>query len=412
MTLWLIEPRDPVIFRDGRPFNASPGARATTLAYPFPSTVAGATRTRAGRMADGQFDDSRIDKLKAEEMRGPLLVQLGPENLGAEDLNPDKKIVDWLFPLPADALLLRPQDADSPTARLVPLTVLHTPAGAVTDLDGLGLVGTATAEKGKPLAKPPAFWHRHQFESWLLAPAINDTLDLINTSSWGPGSESRMHVSINFDDKTAEDGALFQTTGLRFTELPHNDDGGPPPLQEAKHLALALETTATLSAGIDFLGGERRAARWITPQAGSALPPCPDKVREAIKTAKHCRLILLTPALFTAGHLPTWIKHGVAGVHVEILAAAIHRYLTVSGWDYAYVGPDKRRGRPKPTRRLTPAGSVYFLKLPEDETAIDRFIEKIWMHNVSDADQDRLDGFGLAALGVWDGAPKEMEMAK
>ncbi|MFZ2521089.1 MAG: type III-B CRISPR module-associated Cmr3 family protein, partial [Anaerolineae bacterium] len=31
MKTWLIEPRDPLIFRDGRPFSASPGARAKTL---------------------------------------------------------------------------------------------------------------------------------------------------------------------------------------------------------------------------------------------------------------------------------------------------------------------------------------------------------------------------------------------
>lgn len=399
MTLWLIEPRDPVIFRDGRPFNNSPGARATTLPYPFPSTVSGAVRTRSGRMENGKFDSSQIEALQSQEMRGPLLVQLDSE----------KKIADWLFPVPADALLLRPKDTGSQTVQLVPLTVLDTPADTVTDMVGLKLVGTVSSVKGKPVAQPPAFWRQNQFESWLLAPMANKSLDLAGVSRWGPGTESRVHVSIGAH-QTAEDGALFQTIGLRFTELQHNEDKGPPPLSETKQLALALETTATISAGIDFLGGERRTVHWIAPQPADSLPSCPIKVRETIKATRHCRLILLTPGLFAEGYLPSWIKDGVAGVQIEVVAAAVHRYLTVSGWDYAYVDENKRRGRPKPTRRLTPSGTVYFLKLPNDEAAIDRFIDSIWMQNVSDTKQDRLDGFGLAALGVWDGKPKEMEM--
>ena len=63
MTVWLIEPRDPVIFRDGKPFNASPGAHAKTLSFPFPATAAGATRTRAGLDTSGRFDRARINDL-------------------------------------------------------------------------------------------------------------------------------------------------------------------------------------------------------------------------------------------------------------------------------------------------------------------------------------------------------------
>lgn len=392
MALWLIEPRDPVIFRDGRPFNASPGARATTLAHPFPSTIVGAARTRSGRKTDGKFDETRIQDLLAEELRGPLLVRL----------DGSQSIIDWLFPVPADALLLRPETADSHTARLIPVTVLDSPAGAYTDLAGLKLVGTVGVEKGKPLPQAPTYWNRSQFETWLSAPMRNDSLDLTATSSWGPTSESRIHVSMG-EYQTAEDGALFQTTGLRFTTLDRPDTDGTPKLAGIKHFALALDTSAKLTAGVDFLGGERRAVRWHSPQPAETLPTCPPQIRQAIKASKHCRLVLLTPGLFKDGYQPSWIRDAIPGVGAQIEAAAVHRYQTVSGWDFEHQ-------RPKPTRRLAPAGSVYFLKLDGNDGTIEKFIDTIWMHNVSDDPQDRLDGFGLAMLGVWDGVPKEMEM--
>jgi CRISPR-associated protein Cmr3 len=76
----------------------------------------------------------------------------------------------------------------------------------------------------------------------------------------------------------------------------------------------------------------------------------------------------------------------------------------VSGWDFEI-------NKPKPTRRLTPAGTTLFLKLDGDEDAIRRWIEATWMCCVSDEEQDRRDGFGLAVLGVWDGKLQPMEVS-
>jgi len=393
MTIWLIEPRDPVIFRDGRPFNASPGARAKTLSFPLPATTAGATRTRAGRDANGHFDSSRIKELCGKQLRGPLLVELGE----------DGGVKDWLFPAPADALILKHEPYKKEAGRLIPLTVVQAPTGTATNLgDSLALVGVAASADGKPHSKAPAFWRQAQFEAWLLGPKAEDVA-FANLGISGPVRESRMHVSIASDKQTAEDGALFQTAGLEFTTLPASPEDEPLPLAEAGRLALALQTNAGVKAGLDFLGGERRIVHW--QETDAAFPACPKCVSDAIKAQKHCRLILLTPGLFVKGYLPALDPQIVGGLKATVVAAAVNRYQTVSGWDY-------EKDKPKPTRRLAPAGSVYFLKLDgnPDDTAIDSFIDAVWMHNISDDPQDRLDGFGLAALGVWDGVPKEMEV--
>ena len=60
---WIIEPHDPLIVRDGRPFGPNPSAQAISLSFPFPSTTTGGVRSRAGLKGDGTFLDS-IGKLR------------------------------------------------------------------------------------------------------------------------------------------------------------------------------------------------------------------------------------------------------------------------------------------------------------------------------------------------------------
>ncbi|MEW6405859.1 MAG: type III-B CRISPR module-associated Cmr3 family protein, partial [Chloroflexota bacterium] len=63
------------------------------------------------------------------------------------------------------------------------------------------------------------------------------------------------------------------------------------------------------------------------------------------------------------------------------------------------------------TRRMSPAGSVYFLELNGSEANISSFIEAVWMQNISDDEQDCRDGFGLAVLGTWDGNIPEIDLS-
>ncbi|HNG95593.1 MAG TPA: type III-B CRISPR module-associated Cmr3 family protein, partial [Acidobacteriota bacterium] len=115
MRIWVIEPRDPFIARDGKPFGAIPGARASSLPFPFPSTTTGGVRTRAGLNANGIFTASPEDS-RTIEVAGPFLVEL----------NQTGEIAEWLVPAPADALLFETNRKDDRTARckqLVPQVV-------------------------------------------------------------------------------------------------------------------------------------------------------------------------------------------------------------------------------------------------------------------------------------------------
>ena len=398
VTTWIIEPHDPLIVRDGRPFGPDPSARAVSLSFPFPSTTTGGVRTRAGLKADGTFDVSQIARVKLIKVRGPLLVQLAQ----SED-----KIEQWLVPAPADALLLELEKKDHALCkRLVPLK-LYEGAETVSTNDGtsLMLVGPVQSDLRKPSKEAPLYWYWDTFQRWLVDPSDHEQ-SLATLGLSGPPREHRLHVSMNPDTLIAKEGALFETSGLEFTSTSFGGDYETR-LSGARRLALAVavdkKEASSIRTGLASLGGERRMVSWR--RSSSDLPECPPKLLTAIIKQKACRVLLLTPACFEQGYRPRWLVEPRDGVQPSLQAIAIQRPQVVSGWDLEHGGP-------KPTRRLAPAGTVLFLSLVGDDKAIESWVEGIWMQCVSDDEQDQKDGFGLAVLGSWSGKPEVMQEAE
>ncbi len=385
--MWLIEPRDSLIVRDGKPFGADAGNRADSLQFPFPSTITGALRTRAGlaRLNGDRngFDASLADELQREiSVRGPLLAEINEDS------------ADFLFPAPADCIIFQAEERED-VARLVPLLPIEKQGDFVANLD-LHLCGLSEFQKGKPHTKAPRFWRRSAFEIWLSEPKAQE-MRLSELGISGLEKDRRTHVVIDRRTKAAQEGGLFETRGLEFIRRQPDGSGH-------KRYALALEVNygnfdARIKEGIAPIGGERRLAFWRKIE--TPFPPCPEEIKKKILLQKHCRLILLTPAVFEQGFLPTWLQ-SVHFVSIEIKSVAVNRYQVISGWDF-------KLGKPKGTRRVSPAGTVLYFKLDGSEEAIRNWIEEVWFSCISDDEQDRKDGFGLAALGVWDGELLRLE---
>ncbi len=391
MSLWLLVSRDPLIFRDGKPFTANPGERAKSLAFPFPSTVAGSVRTLIGtNPKTGIFNlqPQQLEGLKKRIVRGPILVELSHTDT----------IQEMFFPAPMDALLVEEKGQQVFRYALLPF---RAPQGAKTDLDDLNLIGPSKHVKEKPFLHAPLFWRWTEMQKWLKGEADGPIADPDSLGIIGAERESRSHVSIQPDVQVSREGALFQTSGMEFIRVKFDQENR---MMDANSLALAVEIDedADIKEGLFYLGGERRLAHWQRTQ--TILEKCPDTIKEKIIQQKHCRLILATPAYFEGGYLPAnWTND--FGIIVQ--AVAVRRYQTVSGWDY-------ETNTQKPTRRLAPAGSVYFLKFNEKtkEADIRIFIDSVWLKAISDDEQARNDGFGLALLGAWDGTVHEMEATK
>lgn len=394
MQTWLVEPHDPLVFRDGKPFTAIPGARAVSIPFPMPSTVAGAVRTRSGKLQhNGRFpagDERVITELLNKQIIGPLLCTMGP----------DGTVQDLFLPAPQDALVLQRDPSDLVHGDLVPLVPREADDVQTNLPDGLRLLYPTQLAKAKSHKNAPRFWSWAQMLDWLQTPREAEKVELASLGLRGLEYAYRTHVSINAKTSTAQEGALFQTGGLEFILAERDEEYGRIHLAQARQFGLLLVTDAELKSGPDFLGGERRVVCWREAQFD--LPGCPDTVRSVIRQTKRGRLVLATPGVFKEGYLPTWVKQVVSGVGVRVVAAAVPRYQAISGWDY-------KKKEPKPSRRLAPAGSVYFFEIEGEEMAIDYFIDSVWWKPISDAEQDRRDGFGVALVGVWPEMEEEVQ---
>lgn len=372
MSAWVLWPRDPLVVRDGRPNQGR--SESATLAFPWPGTAAGVVRTRVGSDADGRFVATDPAKLQEIGVRGPILTDGGRV----------------FAPAPRDALALRDQ-----SDRLFALRPLDDAGGARFDDGSLAPVGFRRGElpEGKAEALP-AWWAWEAFARWLASPDALTRKELAAASVRALPRERRVHVKLTAE-RVAEDAMLFETDGLRFTRA--SDDH---PLDAANELGLFVDVAegAKLRAGLGAFAGERRLVRW--EESAVALPAMPDGVRGHLARdagSVRVRVLLLTPGCFAAGSQPSFAAGSALGsrdgVTVRPVASIVPRPETVSGWDFA-------RKRPKGTRRLVSAGSVFWVELtgsPERRLA---WAEGVWMRNVSEAEQDRRDGYGLAALGV------------
>lgn len=374
MVTLIIEPRDPLMVRDSKPFGLTPGSRARSLPFPFPSTIIGGLRARIG-LNQGVFDTTNIEKVKKAGMRGPLLVELGQTE------------VNFFVPAPSDALIFESEDGKLDVHKIVPI---ETPEHMSTDLDSrFALTGLIKPNRSKVAERVPRFWNWKAFEKWLSEETSYLRFSFEDLGIEGLLQEIRTHVRIEKASQTALDGGLFQTSGLEFQT------------RKRKRLALAIDTDQEVDAGFAPLAGERRLVYW--DKCSESFPTISENIKTSIAAKRACRLILLTPGFFQKGAIPSKILTNANEVKISLEAITLRNVDTVSGWNL--------EGRtPKPIRRLAAAGTTFFLKLEGEQRAIYNWIDNTWMRNVSDDEQSCLDGFGLAALGVWSGERKNMEL--
>ncbi len=388
---WLeILPRDPLVFRDGRPFSAFPGAKVRGFPFPMPQTLAGAVRGRIGEARGYEPGEERWDGLKKEvAVHGPLLF--------------DRKNGEVLIPAPLDAVFMKKEGQGNP--RLFRLKPARPPNGILWNMpEGLApLMGDLPEGKPEPM---PNFWRWERYEQWLLESIQGE--EEISPHELGIAKlprEYRTHVKIDTQTSTAEESMLFETEGLVFLYNP--SENGEKGLSAARELGLLARVEAEdlpldALSGFRPLGGERRLAAWVWRGEEIAIPKPPERLIQALRQTKRARLILATPAYFDSDppYLPPMEPGHVftlAGLRVKLVAVAVGRPVTVSGWDLL-------KESPKPSRRLVPAGSVYFIELLGDPgtAAIKEWVEALWLRPLPGQPQeDQNDGFGLTLLGAW-----------
>jgi len=381
--------RDPIIARDSRPFGRGQGFRMRSLDWPYPSVLAGSLRTLLGKAHGGSFDAAMVKDLKSLAVAGPVPFLSN----------------ELYFPKPFDAVG-RPNGESIQVHSLRPMRCA---GGEGCDLPaGLQpvMLSPELVEDFKP-AGLPDFWSATKMAQWLTDSRGASFPMLPNLSSskpsWeagflgSPAKDERTHVSISSDKGVAEDGELFSTVGL---DLWHKPLG----VSVEIGLRVTANTAVPIFGGLHPFGGERRLAFWRDLGDVAPLWECPERLRQQLASSAHIRLVLATPAFFAHGWKPRWLSSGPDGmqgsppgtsVKLRLTAAAVDRWRPISGWSL-----EEGQVGIKPLRRLAPAGSVYFFEVLDGDRAT--LARDGWLQPISDDEQDRRDGFGLALWGIWE----------
>jgi len=382
----LIRPRDPMLFRDGRPFNAGQGAR--TIPWPMPSTVSGFLRTRLARGRTFPDPTLSADLLKVRHVGPFLACQTGEDSW------------ELAFAAPADAGVY----ADGRNLKLIPFRPSSSNHSDNTDMPviaGRRLALLAPSLVDKPSPDAPPFWMASKTLSWLARTDGKEGVDTADQLGVKLHNHVRLHTQIQPGQRNVVKHMLFRTSSLEFDfDRDFHQDVPNPRLRRTpvnSRLGFGVFSSldsdlnnATAPYGVGAFGGEQRLAEYVAAPASLSLPAVP-----AEKFGKRIRLQLITPGVFDRGWLPGWAVHGkppgFPGLELKLIAAAVRRYDAVSGFDFTRQGQERIRA----TRFLAPAGSTYFFEVVSGDPG------QLWLQSICDQKQDGLDGFGVVLVGAW-----------
>jgi len=390
-----LEPRDGTFLKDGRGWFTSESNRAGTLVWPFGTTVRGAVRAALGHAVEadrrsslGQKDWLPLNEDVEVSAVLPLARRVGDEGSWA--------CTSRLWPAPLDTTLLDGQ------ANVVGLEPVAAPASILSldDADESAAIAAMLHPRhAAGLAKPlpmPRFWSDASFIAWLCGKAP-ERHAIEHTPQ--PGVRTQTHVCINRETGTADEGKLFSGGVVE----PHTRGSDGNLLQWS--FAAVSHTLGGLRAGrldgrVVRLGADgRTAVCQLLPESLFAIPA--DLEQAFTAGSRGMRLVLVGPASFDSGWRPASlaVRNGrfigrFAGLDdVVVHGACVGRPEHVSGWDVA-------NGSPKSTRRLAPAGSVYFLSKRSGEPFSAADARAVWLASVGEPIH-RPDRLGAVVPGIW-----------
>jgi CRISPR-associated protein Cmr3 len=413
MTALVLLPRDGLFLKDGREWASGAAGRAHSLGWPAPSTLLGALCTATGRVQE--ITSRRVLKKEdwgklRDQMRLELTLAVRRRmepSPPAPQRNAQPQPRKWLsahrmWPVPADAVFIRDEPGKpAHIHRLNPQKPLLTMLGADDCPVREAMWRPMLDGQVKPAIHKP-WWTETAFVRWLTeandAPAWAE--DPPNDfASIGLDSHTQVHVGIKDDTQAAEEGRLFAHDVVETIE--QRKPTKQRKLHEHYEWGIACRFTAPGKpiTGRVTLGGDRRVAAIETTD--DTLFEFPNDIRKAFDTShRGLRLVAVTPAAFDAGWLlPGFAEHGgeyrgkIPGIADMLIlrAACIGRAAHVSGWDMA-------NNQPKPTTRLVPPGSVYFLHKVEAKPFTRTEAEQVWRSPIGNRTNE---GFGRFMPGIW-----------
>ncbi len=400
----LIRPRDPLVLRDARPFTPDPGARAFSLEWPLPSTIAGALRTHIGSVAGVDWEAWKEQRARNGQQQEHPLQRLEVITGLRADRAPEDQTWRVGVPAPADALAYREGETDPlRITRLRPVAFQDGEGCNLPSINGAQLLPILAGTNHKPVSAG-AFWSLEATVGWLLGKTELPP----EAERWiGLPDDTRVHVSIDKEKLTFREGHLFATTGRAFGPAVRRRKPGTQLLVEVPETAILCQVRGPEALrwrperAFVPIGGERRQAR-LEPEPALAGDPwvMPEELAQALAGQTRFRLQLVTPAIFRTGWRPGWLTprrdndppEQLRGLDLSLRAMVAGRRVAISGWDVTHRCE-------KPLRYAVPAGSVLFFEAARSLTIEEA--RQLWLIPISDGARNRREGFGLALPGLW-----------
>ncbi|HEU4636124.1 MAG TPA: type III-B CRISPR module-associated Cmr3 family protein [Edaphobacter sp.] len=370
-------PRDGIFCKDGRGWQTSSAGRGYALDWPWPSTILGALRTAWGRLEEHRTKTA----FGANEWRTRTGLQLTRTLTLRRPFNAYWTSDHVVWPVPSDALWV--QDRGE-VVRLNPTPSPVPTLGRDDDAIRESLWRPTVEFEGKPLARP-RWLSAQDFASWLAGVSVSAHSD---TAVPSPTKRRQTRIGIRPDELTAGDGALFSHEVLET-------------LERCAEWAIGAEVT--LPSGsfppVGALGSDSRTVK-IEPIPPTLFDP-PQRVIDSFSDGMFgMRLVAVTPLCFEGGWLPDGI-HVTEGLYQGTLkplegelilrAAFVGRPVHVSGWDMAVQAP-------KPTSRMAPPGSVFFIQRADRKPFTKADARSMWLARLGGRTDE---GFGLVVPGTW-----------
>lgn len=381
-------PRDGVFCKDGRGWYTSEVGRSHSYGWPPPhTTVRGALRGAFGRQLEARQGKPLSPNDWEPRTAGVALTRLLSLR---RPLGEPFQAKHRMWAAPADALVSG--------AELIALRPGRLPESAGTlgpeDDDAIEslwpLLPVDPREPDKKQKPASGFWTDAQMLAWLQGKAV--TLE----ASAEPKRRLDYHLAIDPLRLVAEDSLLHASETTETLEREPGD-------AVAQEWALALECTLpedvpAFPGGPLGLGGRRRLA--LVDEVGGELFAPPE-----LPGARGLRLVLATPAQFTGGWLPDSFSPARAsgrpafvgrlpGLHADVIlrAAAVPRPQHLASWDMV-------QRQPRKTRRLVPAGAVYFFQRADGQSFSPGDMRALWLAPLGSGREEAL---GLVLPGTWD----------
>ena len=371
----ILRPIDTFTFRDHRDFQAGEDNQGYTFAFPTPSTIYGALRS-AYIYNHSNFTDFANGKDEAVKQWMGTPTSYGKFSVLGTFIEHDG---ETYFPVPYDLQIVK-EENDSEEKRTsygIPLQLvkeeIKTSDGKTYRLFAKSDAKTSSSEnlliKKSDLIK--------------FLNGTNDKVELKNLFDLIV-SEDKIGIAVDAASRKTEDGKFYQIAMYTFKDCINTS-------------FVTFMKEAPSFKNVSYARVGRKGRPWHIEATDEKLQIYNDQelneLKEKIKQTGVAKIVFLTPAILNGGTEPLTKNDAIIKpndeLELDVLTIATGRPDVIGGYDIV-------KNRPKPRKNALPAGTVVYVKVPEEK--VDTFVSTGSINMLTD--DLKPEGYGLYTIGV------------